>query len=271
MMDRLTLLRVRVHASAVEQTCVDEDETVPKIVTRAISSLPKTTGTLPTQPPPGLGTDAEPELGVLAQGSPEESRTESLQQDEAAAEIHTETDVASGGNSHGEIPDDAGGDRLQFAGLGPVPQLKDLSGVWSDSLGNMISVSPTSCTVQLHDPLGHVRELRFVADFSGCLWCGNAALMHVGVASQPTAESWGIPVHLAWRTVDGKISIWDRVQHPSALPAARPAGGSSRGSKAEKGAKKQQRSKFPDVWDAIRSAPTPQGSKRRNRLEKSDQ
>lgn len=264
--DRFTLLRMRV-ASGIADKALEEDQHVPKIVARAIRSLPKATGIVPKPPPPGLGTDVDSEPGTVAKASSAESCIES-----PAPEKNAEIEASSGTDSNGAIlQDDSAVDRLQYAGHGPVPQLKDITGVWSDSLGHTVYVSQKSPIVQLHDPSGRVRKLRLVADSGGRLWCGNSALMHVGIAQPPIAGSWGVPIHLAWCSADFKISIWDRVQHAPPPAATRPASGSSRANKAEKGGKKQQHIKYPDVSEAIRAAPTPQGSKRLDRLEHNDE
>lgn len=253
MTDRLTFLRVRVALVEAGNACVEEDQQVPKIVARAISSLPKGGGIASTRPPAGFEAVADPVHVSVGDDSSADSCPHSAGKDAES--------VLSSGVEGAVLQDADATGRLQYAGLGPVPQLKDIAGVWSDSMGHTIYVSPASPIVQLVPSSGRRLELRLTADFAGRLWCGSGALMHVGIAQKPTAGGWGVPVHLAWQTVDSKISIWDRVDQPSALPAESPAGNSSRGTK------KQHKAKYPDFVDTVRAAPTPQGRKMRKRSE----
>jgi hypothetical protein len=271
-MDRLTLLRMRGSAA-------EEDHEAPTIVARAISSLPAPAPHEAMRPmlPPGLEgaikDDAEAKSTTSAEGLPTELDLESSSSSPQDITADKEGETAASDGADAELKVDAlvesaiakAADKA-YAGLGPVPPLKDLAGVWSDSLGNTIYVSPFSPIVHLQGASGRIKQVFLAADITGRLWCGNGALMHVGVAEQPSAKGWGVPIHLAWNTKDFKISTWDRISGPPKMPRPSAGNGFTAKKPAKEKAAAKKPAKYPDFAETIRAAPTPQGRKQK-RLE----
>lgn len=93
----------------------------------------------------------------------------------------------------------------------PPPELPAIAGCWQDTLGNNVQVpyppdDPQDPTAYLTNDSQGRRQVRFGLDKFGRLWCGNGVLYRIGYPNLDGDH----PSHLAWRTVDWRISVWTR-------------------------------------------------------------
>lgn len=108
----------------------------------------------------------------------------------------------------------------------PPPDLSVIAGCWQDTLGNNVQVpyppdDPKDPAAVLTNVSRGRREVKLGLDRFGRLWCGNGVLYRIGYPSLRGSR----PSHLAWRTIDWRMSVWTRADDQAVHTAVLGAGG----------------------------------------------